>query len=150
MRAIDHIALGYRGFARFSGRTPRSEYWVFSGFLMAATVLTFMAGPMLALAFVVVSALPGIAASIRRLHDAGRSGWWLLPAVVIVPGWLLIWAASAAAALAVRSDPLDDERYFLAASVVMFVAVGALLFLLISPSQPGHNRYGPNPHEVPQ
>ena len=34
--------------------------------------------------------LPGIGVSIRRLHDTGRSGWWILLGFVICIGWIVL------------------------------------------------------------
>jgi uncharacterized membrane protein YhaH (DUF805 family) len=36
--------------------------------------------------------IPGIAVSIRRLHDLGKSGWWLFIALIPIIGgiWLLV------------------------------------------------------------
>lgn len=39
----------------------------------------------------VVSILPTIFISIRRLHDTGRSGWWLLLVLLVVPLPLVWW-----------------------------------------------------------
>ena len=40
--------------------------------------------------------IPSLAVSVRRLHDIGRSGWWLLISLVPVVGWILtlIWYVS--------------------------------------------------------
>jgi uncharacterized membrane protein YhaH (DUF805 family) len=37
--------------------------------------------------------LPGLAVAARRLHDTGRSGWWLLLWLVVIIGWfvLVLW-----------------------------------------------------------
>jgi len=80
-------------YAQFTGRAGRSEFWWFQLFIMIISIplylLSFYAGysgsqrlalvvtglgVVMWLAFV----LPSIAATIRRLHDTDRSGWWLL------------------------------------------------------------------------
>ena len=33
--------------------------------------------------------IPGLAVSVRRLHDTGRNGWWLLIVFVPLAGWLI-------------------------------------------------------------
>jgi uncharacterized membrane protein YhaH (DUF805 family) len=89
-----------RSYTQFDGRSRRSEYWYFFLFnLIVAIVLGFadsvlrrivgfgMLGMIYSLAIVV----PGIAVSIRRLHDTDRSGWWLLLAIVPIVGLVLIW-----------------------------------------------------------
>ncbi|MEM6727877.1 MAG: DUF805 domain-containing protein, partial [Pseudomonadota bacterium] len=85
---------------------------------------------------------------VRRLHDTGRSGWWMLLPGLTFPAWLFIFIVSAASALAVREDRFDDDRYFLAATVIMCVASLPVLIWLLAPSEPGANAHGPNPHEV--
>jgi uncharacterized membrane protein YhaH (DUF805 family) len=35
--------------------------------------------------------LPGIAVTVRRLHDTGRSGWWILIALVPIVGWIVLF-----------------------------------------------------------
>ena len=34
--------------------------------------------------------LPSITVAIRRLHDIGRSGWWLLLVFIPVVGWIAL------------------------------------------------------------
>ncbi|WP_298372824.1 DUF805 domain-containing protein [Azospirillum sp.] len=106
----------------FSGRAPRSEYWywVLFSFLVsiAASVLDaslladFALGDeeTVGLAEILVTlalALPGTAVTVRRLHDIGRSGWWLLLIFVPILGWiaLLIWTLAKSDADANRFGP---------------------------------------------
>ncbi|WP_425508381.1 DUF805 domain-containing protein [Stenotrophomonas sepilia] len=80
-------------YAQFTGRAGRSEFWWFQLFIMIISIplylLSFYAGysGSQGLALVVTGlgvvmwlafVLPSIAATIRRLHDTDRSGWWLL------------------------------------------------------------------------
>lgn len=90
-------------YATFSGRASRSEFWwfVLFGFLvnLAASVLDaaiFGSGdgaaqPIAALTSLSIL-LPNLAVAVRRLHDIGRSGWWLLIVLIPILGTLiLIW-----------------------------------------------------------
>ena len=65
----------------FSGRTRRTSYWgaVVVNFLVTL-LLDFV--PYANIIYMVVSILPGIAMSVRRLHDINWSGWWLLVALI--------------------------------------------------------------------
>ena len=38
--------------------------------------------------------LPSLAVGVRRLHDIGKSGWWLLLWFAVIVGWviLLVWS----------------------------------------------------------
>jgi uncharacterized membrane protein YhaH (DUF805 family) len=98
--------------------------------------------------------LPGLAVAGRRLHDTGRCGWWQVMPFVVTPvaltlailtdvGWPVFIAAWPTPGAHVQT-PADLLPAFA-------VAVGAwlvLLYWLCKKSQPGPNRFGPNPHEV--
>lgn len=88
-------------YATFTGRARRSEFWFFWLFNLLAHGV---AGILDAAIFGITSPLnaivsllllvPNLAVAVRRLHDVGRSGWWLLIALVPLLGILvlLIWA----------------------------------------------------------
>jgi uncharacterized membrane protein YhaH (DUF805 family) len=89
-----------RNYANFTGRARRSEYWYFVlaniAFALGLNLLDMLVrvltgyGPFVALYGLAMLA-PGIAVSIRRLHDIDRSGWWLLLALVPFVGLMLIY-----------------------------------------------------------
>ena len=93
-------------YADFEGRARRKEYWMFTlvNFLitMALQALTFMVAGMnpestlglflsgiLGLYGLAVF-IPSLAVGVRRLHDTGRSGWWLLISLVPVVGIIVL------------------------------------------------------------
>lgn len=70
-------------YAEFNGRARRSEYWYFFLFnVIFALVAGFIAGlislPMLGMIYSLAVLVPGIAVAIRRMHDVGKSGWFIL------------------------------------------------------------------------
>lgn len=88
-------------FADFQGRATRSEYWYF---ILAVLIISIVVGivegatggsqgsgsgvlgTLISLIFVV----PGLAVSVRRLHDTGRSGWWILIQVIPIIGFIVL------------------------------------------------------------
>jgi len=46
--------------------------------------------------FGIATFVPGIALGIRRMHDIGKSGWWLLIGLIPIIGWivLIVWLAT--------------------------------------------------------
>ena len=91
-----------RNYAVFSGRSRRGEYWYFGLFYLifygVAAIVDVMAGTfdrtysigmftgILALALLI----PSLSVTVRRLHDTGRTGWWLLIAFVPVVGAIIL------------------------------------------------------------
>lgn len=148
MTLSEAVQTCFRKYFTFSGRAARPEYWLFAGFLFVAQILSFFVAPVMAAAFALATVTPGLSAAVRRMHDAGRSGWWLILPALVIPAWLLVWIASAAAALAVKVDALDNDIYFLTASAIMLAVVTLTVIWLTAPSEPGPNRFGPNPNET--
>jgi uncharacterized membrane protein YhaH (DUF805 family) len=116
-----------RKYAVFSGRARRREFWYFALFnfliqlviVIAVSVLLGLSGQYNQLTVNYVSSLyslavlfPSIGVAVRRLHDIGMSGWWLL--IIFIP----------------------------------FLGAVALLVMYCLDSQPGTNRYGPNPKAI--
>ena len=72
-----------QNYATFSGRARRSEYWFFVLFnLIISFVFGFVCGlmqvPQLAIIYTLAVLIPSIAVAVRRMHDVGKSGWFLL------------------------------------------------------------------------
>lgn len=70
-------------YAEFSGRARRKEYWMFVLFnFIISTVLNIidatMKTEMLNLLYSLAVLLPYIAVGVRRMHDVGKSGWFIL------------------------------------------------------------------------
>lgn len=70
-------------FAQFNGRARRSEYWYFVLFnVLGSVVFVFLASiihvPILANIWSLATLVPGIAVAVRRMHDVGKSGWFIL------------------------------------------------------------------------
>ena len=67
----------------FTGRARRSEYWYFALInLIISFVVGFVGGligtEVLGLVYSLAVMLPSIAVTIRRMHDVGKSGWYML------------------------------------------------------------------------
>ena len=49
-----------------------------------------MTGGLLTLLFGLATLIPSLAVSVRRLHDVGKSGWYLLFIIVLLIGWIYL------------------------------------------------------------
>ena len=92
--AIRSVLSQYVG---FSGRASRSEYWIWWGCVVVVAVaigsialLLGTTGSLVAGLVGLALFLPNLAVTVRRLHDGGRSGWWLLLVLIPVIGALII------------------------------------------------------------
>ena len=113
-----------KNYTGFSGRSSRSEYWMFvlfnifflliAGFLdniFGIAVPEIGSGPISGI-YLLAVLIPGLAVAVRRLHDVGKSGAMILISLVPIIGG--IW----------------------------------LLILLLTDSNSGENKYGINPNDI--
>ncbi|MCE2521705.1 MAG: DUF805 domain-containing protein [Rhodobacteraceae bacterium] len=79
-----------KNYATFSGCASRSEFWWFQLFcLLLLAALSQFLEPLYVIGQLLLF-LPNLAAACRRLHDSGRSGWWLLLYLLPVIGWIVL------------------------------------------------------------
>ena len=123
----DAIRNAFTGYANFSGRSTRAEYW---WFFLFNVLVSIVAGTIDSAVFGVGQGLlgtiawlgliiPNIAIAVRRSHDIGKSAWWVL--------WQFL-------------------AYFL------FILPGFIMWLYLRtrPGDIGPNQYGPDPRDDSQ
>ncbi len=90
-----------RKYAVFAGRARRREFWMFTlvnvlisialGIIDAILGTTYGAGSgVLQTIYSLAVLIPSLAVGVRRLHDTGRSGWWLLIGLVPCVGFIVL------------------------------------------------------------
>jgi len=93
-----------RNYAVFSGRARRKEYWMFGLFNIIFSIAAIILDNILGTAiedvgygvfyflYALAVIIPSLAVSVRRLHDVGKSGWFLFIALIPIIGgiWLLV------------------------------------------------------------
>tara|TARA_B100000029_G_scaffold443503_1_gene462617 strand:+ start:902 stop:1441 length:540 start_codon:yes stop_codon:yes gene_type:complete len=88
----DAIKIAFSKYADFRGRARRSEYWWFFLFVQLVTQLPGIilpgVGSIVSLVAFLVTFIPSLSVTARRLHDIGRTGWWQL-------SWFLLGFLSA-------------------------------------------------------
>ncbi len=97
MNFFDAVKSAFARFADFKTRSSRSEYWWFMLFYflvgLVATIIQVtmeMTGGIIDLLVFLVFIVPTISVTGRRLHDIGRSGWWLLIGLIPLIGTLIL------------------------------------------------------------
>jgi uncharacterized membrane protein YhaH (DUF805 family) len=112
---VEAIKSFFANYVNFEGRATQSAYWfaVLFNFIVSMVVSSIQSGAhmsdsfgsgalsnLLSLAFL----LPGLSVAIRRMHDTGRSGTYLLWALLPIVGWILVIVAAAA-----KSQDADNK-----------------------------------------
>ncbi|WP_234434202.1 DUF805 domain-containing protein [Streptomyces sp. NRRL F-5126] len=79
----------------FTGRARRRELWIYAVVSLVAAYVVGFAGSVAGIsehledAYGLAVLVPTVAVLTRRLHDTGRSAWWLLVPLVPLVGTLL-------------------------------------------------------------
>lgn len=98
---MDWFLGALKKYAVFEGRARRREYWFFALFVVlisvVLTIIDAMIGTMTSQGAGILSGLfglavliPSLAVGARRLHDTGRSGWWLLIGLIPFIGAIVL------------------------------------------------------------
>ena len=112
----------WSNYATFKGRSRRSEYWwiqlflVLTNLAVAAIDLALMngdvdrfiangGGGIVGLVWILVTIVPALAVLVRRLHDTGKSGWWVLIGFVPFVGTIVLFVFS------VLDSDAGDNKY---------------------------------------
>lgn len=110
--------MALKKYAVFGGRSRRKEYWFFVLFSFIGAIIIgalqqvnglMQIASLLSAVYSLGLLIPSLAAASRRLHDTGRSAWWLLLVLIPLIGGII------------------------------------LIIFMVFDSQPGDNKYGPNP-----
>lgn len=103
MNPFDYFLEGLKKYAEFKGRARRKAYWYFVLFsLIISFVLSYidtLLGTysiesgigLLSGLFSLSIIVPSIAITVRRLHDTGRTGWWVLLGFIPILNLVLIF-----------------------------------------------------------
>lgn len=156
----------------FSGRIARGPYLSFLAIstilfaLVLCTTLSFVgtgAAHWVVLGVAAVFYIPVTSAGVRRLHDVGAAGTLMLdPLKPAFAGLVLVWLLPLVGGATFTMLWVVGALFFpviiaaLISIALLGVTAATLIYfsntmgLLLLPSQPGPNTYGPNPNEVPQ
>ncbi|MCR9069461.1 MAG: DUF805 domain-containing protein [Rhodobacteraceae bacterium] len=117
-------------YINFQDRAPRSEYWWFALFNIGGAVLLGLIGiTILQTLWSLALFLPGIAVSIRRLHDLDKSGWWLL----LPLGTLILGGVIGALLMPIIGG------------IIYLAGVAILIYWFVQKGTDGANQFGPDP-----
>ena len=165
---MEWMLLPLKRYAQFNGRSQRKEYWMWILFVLLGSIVfgildsilgaggksplepapppnglmyvVDIMGGVLSTLFVLATFIPGIAVSVRRLHDVDRTGWWML--VTSAPYLIgLILVASVATTGEVGGPVILGGILMLLGGIAAIV----MLVWFCRRGTIGSNRFGPDP-----
>ena len=142
------LIICWKNYADFKGRARRSEYWWWRLLCFIIFTVTSFIGQILSVGhFVtfiawVILFIPSMAVGTRRLHDTGRSGWWIFAeAVLTLFMWIILFSVET---LVSHSSAIWFIIYYIVI-LLLFIVFGAILYFSVLDSHKGENQYGPSP-----
>ena len=135
-----------RRYAKFSGRSSRSEFWWFWLMMVVVNiVLTRLQSAGLPVVSVLLSLpfyIPQLAVCFRRLHDTDRSAWWLLMPVAAI---VLMFSSSFVLASIASQPGLVGALPILLSALILLATLVVLLVWFCKAGTVGPNRHGADP-----
>ena len=110
----------YARYFDFQGRSTRTEFWSYM-LLYTAVFLVLLFGSVLLTddedvsrlvltVLVLINLIPSVSIQVRRLHDAGRSGWWTLFGIIPLIGPLTLLIMYCQPSIPVRRPQFSFEE----------------------------------------
>ena len=168
----------FKKYFDFKGRARRSEYWWFilfgfivyfvwaflTAFLLAlgieglgrsdvmvgSPIMAFFTTSGIIMLPILFLVIPMYSALTRRLHDTGRSGWWVVASLALSIVYSVTYFYMFYQMISSRRDMMEGFSSPLMIVILILalasMALGiALLVFSVMDSQPHENKYGPSP-----
>lgn len=116
--------------------------FVFSVLVAAGLIAFYGAG---ALVFKLATLWIALAMVVKRLHDVGLSGWWLLAGASGLAAWTVAVSMVSYASFGLDAFMPGTALYWISFLIVMVPAIGIAMWLHAAPGDHRDNRYGPLP-----
>jgi len=98
---MEWFLLALKKYAVFEGRSRRKEFWNFILFYIIFYLAAFLidnlfgfdpvnSTGLFTIIFALAMIVPNLSVSVRRLHDTGRSGWWVLLGIIPIVGSIVL------------------------------------------------------------
>ena len=163
---VEAIKLASSRILEFSGRSRRSEFWWWMLIVIIANwlVSTFISNLMISTLLAIIVMFFGLAVTARRLHDAGKSAWWVYisyaigivynflastsPAIVKVMEEAKSGGLSTKTMEKMMTEHAGDFTTFGFLGLLMAIVALIVVIMCTLDSKPAPNKYGQSPKYV--
>ena len=163
---IEAIKLASSRILDFNGRSRRSEFWWWMLIVIIANwlVSTFISNLMISTLLAIIVMFFGLAVTARRLHDAGKSAWWVYisyaigivynflastsPAIVKVMEEAKSGGLSTKTMEKMMTEHAGDFTTFGFLGLLMAIVALIVVIMCTLDSKPAPNKYGQSPKYV--
>ena len=122
------------------GRIGRAAFWIGFAMVMVLSVALNLIPGVVGHLLGFVALWPQICIHAKRLHDMGRTGWWML-----APALLLLVCGVASYGLGYSETGQASAEAMAPMAVAALCGVGFLLWVGLTPGKSGPNRFGAGP-----
>lgn len=156
----ESIARGFRNYITFSGRATRAEYWWFFlfGQLIGLASIVPIVGWLVSIIGFLVLIIPQISISVRRLHDIGKSGWWVLVWYgTLILGWVFFLIEFFKELIGLEESGKTDteieailQNWWIWFGILGLASIAIMIWWIlwfVKKGEKGPNKYGPDPRE---
>ncbi|MFN4096003.1 MAG: DUF805 domain-containing protein [Sphingomonas sp.] len=171
---MEWMILPFKRFFDFRGRSRRKEFWMYTLFVVIVSIVLSildsmlglggdmsgssdvtdgsaavggaLSGGLLANLFSLITIIPSLAVSVRRLHDVDRTGWWVL--LPLLPVFVGAVAMGIGAAQMAMGGGTGMGGIALVGGGLLLVGLICAIVLLVwycTAGTPGPNRFGEDP-----
>lgn len=133
------LDLFIRHYADFGGKTSRKQFWF--GYLCMSMLyfmlfsLDLVTGLLIVWTLIglITLTIPFVAATVRRLHDTGRSGWWFFIQFVPIIGavWLLVLLVQEGETKSEEGVKFQMPTDYVIAAATVLITVTSLVFFIV-------------------
>ncbi|WP_034160273.1 DUF805 domain-containing protein [Sphingomonas sp. ERG5] len=169
---MEFMILPLKRYFQFSGRSRRKEYWVWTLFVVIANIVlalvdaglgldgsseaavdgsatsfaaaAYSSSGVLGNIFSLATLIPGIAVTVRRLHDVNRSGLWLLAPIGLLVAFMVVALAGIGTGAFIAPGMVGLGIV----AVLALIGFGILLLVwTCTAGTNGPNRFGEDPKD---
>jgi len=136
----------------FNGRVGRTQFWYYMLvaillMVVVSVVASVIRVPALGSLVGLALLLPNLGMGVRRLHDTGKPGIYIV--ILLIPVALYIVLAILSAILLLMGGGLGALMMigglFMLVGLANLAALGVMIYFWVQPGQTGDNQYGPAP-----